>query len=483
MNPFHIALYVLFSIALFGQCTLAFNPLSSTNVVNYWGQNSVSSTGGSEGDLVTYCQDDTVDVFVIAFVSQIVNGAPILNLANHCGNTFPGSRLLNCPKVGQDIKACQAKGKALVLSIGGASGSYSIDDPAAGTAFAEQIWDIFLGGNSATRPFGDAILDGVDLDLESGTNKGYVAFIQTLRTKFAAASRPYYIASAPQCPYPDLATQAALNAAWFDLVWIQFYNNYCGVQSYGTSNFNFDTWHKWATDVSINKNVRVLLGVPGGPGAAGSGVIGASQLVTILSNIKSYSNFGGVMMWDVGIAKQSGLAVAAANYLHKLPSTTTATSSRTSTITTTTAVSSTTPSRTATVPTSTPSGGSCSAPAWSATATYNAQAQVSYNGRLYTALWWSQNNIPTAGAPWSDIGPCSGTGPTPTATPTPGGCGSVGAWSSSTAYSGGAKVSYAGFIYTAQWWTQGETPGSASVWAKGAACTGTLRRRLYANRR
>ncbi|KAF9135035.1 Chitinase 1 [Linnemannia schmuckeri] len=481
MNPFHIALYALLSIALFGQCTLAFNPLSKTNVVNYWGQNSVSFTGGTEGDLVTYCQDDTVDVFVIAFISQIVNGAPILNLANHCETTFPGSRLLNCPKVGQDIKACQAKGKALVISIGGASGSYSIEDPAAGAAFAEQIWNMFLGGNSATRPFGDAILDGVDLDLESGTNKGYVAFIETLRAKFATASRPYYVTSAPQCPYPDLATQAALNAAWFDLVLVQFYNNYCGVQSYGTSNFNFDTWNKWATDVSINKNVRVLLGVPGGPKAAGSGVIGASQLITILGNIKSYSNFGGVMMWDVGIAKQSGLAVAAANYLHGLPSTTTTTSTRTTTTTITTTVTSTTPTRTTTIPTTTP--GPCSAPYWSATATYGAQAQVSYNGRLYTALWWSQNNIPTDGAPWSDNGPCSGTAPSPTATPPSGSCGSVGGWSSSTAYSGGAKVSYAGFIYTAQWWTQGETPGSASVWVKGAACTGTLRRRLYANRR
>ncbi|OAQ34353.1 carbohydrate-binding module family 5 protein [Linnemannia elongata AG-77] len=475
MNLFHTALCALFSIALFGQYTLAFNPLSKTNVVNYWGQNSVSSTGGSEGDLVTYCQDDTVDFFVVAFVSQIVNGAPVLNLANHCGATFPGSNLLNCPKVGQDIKACQAKGKALVISIGGASGSYSIDDPAAGAAFAEQIWNIFLGGNSATRPFGDAILDGVDLDLESGTNKGYVSFIQTLRAKFATASRPYYITSAPQCPYPDLATQAALNAAWFDLVLVQFYNNYCGVQSYGTNNFNFDTWNTWATDVSINKNVRVLLGVPGGPGGAGSGVIGSSQLITILSSIKSYSNFGGVMMWDVGIAKQSGLAVAAANYLHGQSGTTTTTRTTTATPTTTT-------SRTTTAPTSTPTGGACSAPAWSATATYNAQAQVSYNGRLYTAQWWSQNNIPTDGAPWTDVGPCSGTGPTPT--PTPGGCGSVGAWSSSTAYSGGAKVSYGGFIYTAQWWTQGETPGSASVWTKGAACSGTLRRRrFYANRR
>ncbi|KAG0302117.1 Chitinase 1, partial [Dissophora globulifera] len=253
-------------------------------------------------------------------------------LSNHCWETYPDG-VLNCPKVGADISACQANGKAVVISIGGASGSYHLDDAASGKAFAEQIWDMYLGGNSTTRPFGDAIVDGVDLDLESGTNVGYVTFIQTLRAKFALSDRNYYIASAPQCPYPDEATKAALNSAWFDLVWIQFYNNYCGVQSYGTKDFNFNTWNNWATTVSINKNVRILLGVPGGPHAAGSGIISAATLNTILKGINSYSNFGGVMMWDAGIAFQSGLAVSAANFLHGVSSPST---NSTSTLTTTT---------------------------------------------------------------------------------------------------------------------------------------------------
>ncbi|KAF9192365.1 hypothetical protein BGZ50_008628 [Haplosporangium sp. Z 11] len=131
-----------------------------------------------------------------------------------------------------------------------------------------------------------------------------------------------------------------------------------------------------------------------------------------------------------------------------------------------------------TVPT-TP-GTSCSVAAWSATKTYNANDKVSYNGRQYTAQWWSQNNIPSAGAPWADNGPCS-SGPTPTAAPTgtPGACSGISAYSSTTAYTGGAKVTFGGFIYTAQWWIQGAEPGSNAAWVKGAACSGTLRRRLY----
>lgn len=118
----------------------------------------------------------------------------------------------------------------------------------------------------------------------------------------------------------------------------------------------------------------------------------------------------------------------------------------------------------------------CSSPAWSASVAYNGGAQVSYNGRLYSAQWWSQGNVPTDGLPWKDVGACGGG---PTATPNPGSCAGVSAWSAGTAYTAGAKVSYQSFVYTAQWWTQGDTPGSASVWVKGSSCSGTLRRRLF----
>ncbi|KAG0253975.1 Chitinase 1 [Linnemannia exigua] len=317
MKLLRSAVYAASAVALLGQPVSAFDPLSRSNVVNYWGQNSVSYSGGKEGDLIDYCRDGTVNVFAIAFISQIQNSRPILNLASHCEQTFPGSTLLNCPKIGQDIMACQSNGKAIVISIGGASGAYSLPDAASGRAFADQVWDLFLGGSSSTRPFGDAVLDGVDLDLESGQNTGYAAFVDALRSKFASSSRPFYITAAPQCPYPDMATKEALEHSWFDLVWVQFYNNHCGVHNFGSesSSFNFATWNNWATTVSQNKNVRVLLGVPGGPGAAGSGIISAAQLDTVLAAVQSYSNFGGVMMWDAGISKQSGLAASAGRFL------------------------------------------------------------------------------------------------------------------------------------------------------------------------
>ncbi|MGW3043567.1 carbohydrate-binding protein [Kitasatospora sp. NPDC001159] len=59
----------------------------------------------------------------------------------------------------------------------------------------------------------------------------------------------------------------------------------------------------------------------------------------------------------------------------------------------------------------TPTGnpGTCTAPAWSASTTYTAGAEVSYNGHDYHAKWWTLNEVPSASGQWgvwADDGPC-----------------------------------------------------------------------------
>ncbi|MFD4985580.1 glycoside hydrolase family 19 protein [Streptomyces sp. NPDC058374] len=44
------------------------------------------------------------------------------------------------------------------------------------------------------------------------------------------------------------------------------------------------------------------------------------------------------------------------------------------------------------------------------------------------------------------------------------------AWNSSAVYTGGQSASYNGRNYTAKWWTQNERPGSSDVWADQGAC-------------
>lgn len=273
--------------------------------------------------MISYC-DDLHDALVISFIYNITDNKPGLNLAGHCGDTFDGF-ILRCPKIGEDIKECQKKGKAIILSIGGANGNYSLPDANAGSAFAQTVWDMFLGGNSTTRPFGDAIIDGIDLDLEGKNDTqiagfaGYTTFVDELRKKFptptnsTTQTRSYYITSAPQCPFPDASLNSTLNAAWFDMVFVQFYNN---PNCAPGLDFNFGTWNNWATKTSINKGVRVYLGVPGGEGAAGTGVLNPQQLESAINIAKTNPSFGGVMMWSAGHARLSKLDEAAAKILH-----------------------------------------------------------------------------------------------------------------------------------------------------------------------
>ncbi|KAG0380998.1 Chitinase 1 [Mortierella sp. AD032] len=242
----------LLSLGLLETSVNAFNPLSDNNLVNYWGQN-------------------------------------------------PGTGLLHCPRTGEGVKMCQSKGKAVILSLGGAAGAYGFSDDAEAKDFAHTIWNLFLGGSSGTRPLDDAILDGVDLDIEGGSAAGYPAFIAELRSLFAADTRKqYYITAAPQCPFPDAYLGVALQSAWVDMVFVQYYNNYCGTQAYGSFNFNFEQWDTWAKTISVNKNVKVYLGVPASRTAANAGYVSVERLQEIMDTVRcKYSSFGGVMMWDM----------------------------------------------------------------------------------------------------------------------------------------------------------------------------------------
>lgn len=75
-------------------------------------------------------------------------------------STFPGTQLADCSSMEDDIRYCQQKGKAITLSLGGATGGvgFSSDDQA--NTFADTLWNDFLGGTSDTRPFGNVSLDG-----------------------------------------------------------------------------------------------------------------------------------------------------------------------------------------------------------------------------------------------------------------------------------------------------------------------------------
>lgn len=52
--------------------------------------------------------------------------------------------------------------------MGGATGSVGFSSDSQAEAFADTVWDLFLGGSSSTRPFGSAVLDGYVSVVTSG---------------------------------------------------------------------------------------------------------------------------------------------------------------------------------------------------------------------------------------------------------------------------------------------------------------------------
>ncbi|KAK9472735.1 endochitinase [Dipodascopsis tothii] len=289
-----------FVLLLVAARALAFSATANDNVVVYWGQ----ASAGSQESLSYYCQNDAVDVVVLSFMTEFFGSddLPALNFASACTATFPGTSLLECAEIANDIATCQSLGKIVLLSLGGASGSYSLADDTQAAAFADTLWDLFLDGDSDTRPFGTTKIDGFDLDIESGDSTGYGTLVSTLRSHFESsdATKDYYISGAPQCPFPDASLGDALDSAWFDFVFVQFYNNYCSVSD--PSQFNYDTWEDWASATSVNPNVRLFVGVPGSSSAAGSGYVVPSALAELVDSIENKANFGGIMIWDASQA-------------------------------------------------------------------------------------------------------------------------------------------------------------------------------------
>lgn len=288
-----------------------FNPGSSKNIAVYWGQNSYGQGSGPnvQQNLTYYCKNTLVDVIPLAFMNGIT--PPITNFANagdRCG-TFPDSpNLLRCPEIENDIKICQSKyGKTIVLSLGGATytqGGWGSTGDA--ERAAEMVWAMFgpvQAGSSIDRPFGMAVVDGFDFDMEATTNN-LPAFGARLRSLMnAAGGKQFYLTAAPQCIFPDAALGATLDAVPFDFIMIQFYNNWCGVANFqpGAETqfaFNFDVWDKWAKIKSKNPNFEALLGIPANA-STGGGYTRGPKLHAAIDYCNKFSSFGGIMMWDM----------------------------------------------------------------------------------------------------------------------------------------------------------------------------------------
>ncbi|XP_071904381.1 acidic endochitinase-like [Coffea arabica] len=257
----------------------------------YWGQN------GNEGSLEEACRSGNYDYVNIAFLVSFGSGqTPELNLAGHC---IPSP----CTFLSSQIEVCQSLGIKVLLSLGGGGAGAGrgpiLASPEDARDVAAYLWNNYLGGQSDSRPLGAAVLDGIDFDIEYGSNLYWDDLARAL-SGYSTAERKVYLSAAPQCFFPDYYLDAAIRTGLFDFVWVQFYNN--PPCQYSTTTGNADnllnSWsNQWSPYPGVNK---LFLGLPAAQAAAPSGgYIPPEVLISqILPVVQGYPNYAGVMLWS-----------------------------------------------------------------------------------------------------------------------------------------------------------------------------------------
>ena len=158
-----------------------------------------------------------------------------------------------------------------------------------------------------TRPLGDAVLDGIDFDIEGGTSEHWDELARYL-SQYSTRGKKVFLTAAAQCPFPDQWVGGALKTGLYDYVRVQFYNNPpCQYTPGELSNLQ-NSWKQWTSSVHATK---IFLGLPAAPDAAGSGFIPVNDLTSkVLPAINGSAKYGGVMLWSKYYDDETGYSAS-----------------------------------------------------------------------------------------------------------------------------------------------------------------------------
>ena len=292
---------------LFCCSILSISSVFSYKLVGYWGQNSAGIHYPSdqlrwEKTLKVYC-DGTYDTILLSFMHLFgIYGSIGLNFANHCDTSCEGKPfVLKCPIISDDIKYCQNKGVKIGISLGGAAGYYGFLNEEQAMRDAIDINNLLFSGKTDCRPFGDVILDELNLDIEAYTSIGYKSLVNKLKE----LNPNIIISTAQQSAIPDHYLQDVLDDGKVNYSYIQFYNNYNSVKNYPTY-FNYKEWNLWANQKYPSNNHKLFLGIPADSYAANLGEYQPIDKIKVIFEdlYKNYpENLGGIMIWELSSAQ------------------------------------------------------------------------------------------------------------------------------------------------------------------------------------
>ncbi|MET9295234.1 glycoside hydrolase family 18 protein [Streptomyces sp. NPDC003077] len=296
------------------------NPLPKHAVTGYWQNFNNGATVQKLSDVQSH-----YDIIAVSFADATNKpGAVTFNLdtAGLGGYTVEQFKA--------DLKAKQAAGKKVIISVGGEKGTVSVNDATSASNFANSVYALM-------REYG---FDGVDIDLENGLNPTYMT--QALRSLSQLAGSKLIITMAPQT-IDMQSTQGgyfktALNIKdILTVVNMQYYNSGsmlgCDGKVYSQGTVDFLTALACIQLEGGLDPSQVGLGVPASTRAAGGGYVAPSVVNNALDCLtkgtgcgtfkpaKTYPSLRGAMTWSTNWDAASGSAWsnAVGPHVHGLP--------------------------------------------------------------------------------------------------------------------------------------------------------------------
>ncbi|MEV8123068.1 glycoside hydrolase family 18 protein [Streptomyces sp. NPDC085944] len=287
--------------------------------------------GGNGGDLpkhaVTGYWQNFNNGATVQKISDVPSAYDIIAVAFADATTTPGAVDFHLDSAGlggysvdqfkADVRAKQAAGKKVIISVGGEKGTVSVNSAASATNFANSVYSVM-------QEYG---FDGVDIDLENGLNPTYMT--QALRALSAKAGPDMILTMAPQTI--DMQStrggyfQTALNVKdILTVVNMQYYNSGtmlgCDGKVYAQGTVDFLTALACIQLEGGLAPSQVGLGLPASTRAAGGGYVSPSVVNAALDCLtkatdcgsfkpsKTYPDLRGAMTWSTNWDAAAGNA-------------------------------------------------------------------------------------------------------------------------------------------------------------------------------
>ncbi|MEU2384428.1 glycoside hydrolase family 18 protein [Streptomyces sp. NPDC012461] len=268
---------------------------------------------------------DQYDIIAVAFADATgTPGAVTFNLDTAGLNGYTVAQFK------ADVRAKQAAGKKVIISVGGEKGTVSVNDAASATNFANSVYAVM-------QEYG---FDGVDIDLENGLNATYMT--QALRALSAKAGPSMILTMAPQTIDMQSTSNAYFRTALnvkdiLTVVNMQYYNSGsmlgCDGKVYHQGSVDFLTALACIQLENGLDPSQVGLGLPASTRGAGSGYVSPSVVNNALDCLtrgtncgtfkpsKTYPGLRGAMTWSTNWDATAGNAWsdAVGPHVHALP--------------------------------------------------------------------------------------------------------------------------------------------------------------------